>query len=64
MNRNNKDLKSQDKDLDKDLDNIERRVLLEKFGRLSATVPVAMLVLMGPGASKAQASDNDSGGGF
>ncbi len=33
-----------------------RREFLNKFGKLAATVPVGMLVLMGPGASKANAS--------
>ncbi len=38
----------------------QRREFLEKFGKLAAVAPVGMLMLMGPGASKAQAS-NDTG---
>jgi len=34
----------------------ERREFLEKFGKLTATVPVGMLLLMGPHASVHAAS--------
>ncbi len=39
---------------------VQRREFLNKFGKLAAVVPVGMLVLMGPGASKANASENET----
>jgi len=42
------------------LKNDERREFLEKFGKLAATVPVGMLVLMGP---EANAQNNPGSGG-
>jgi len=44
---------------DKVLKDSERREFLDKFGRLSAAVPVGMLVLMGPSQSRASASDGN-----
>ena len=41
------------------LEDTERRNFLDKFGRLSAAVPVGMLVLMGPSQSKAASSDGN-----
>jgi len=40
---------------------VQRREFLEKFGKLAATVPVGMLLLMGPTQSKAQGSGSDTG---
>ena len=34
-----------------------KREFMKKFGKLAATAPVGMFMLMGPGASKAAASD-------
>ncbi len=48
------------KDIEKTLEQKQRREFLEKFGKLAAVAPVGMFVLMGPGASKAQAS-NETG---
>ena len=42
------------------LEEEQRREFLGKFGRLAATVPVGMLVLMGPTQSRAQTSDDGS----
>jgi len=44
------------------LSDAERRKFLDKFGKLSATIPVSMFVLMGPTQSKANSSDDTSGG--
>lgn len=38
------------------LENDERREFLEKFGKLSATLPIGAVLLMGPSQSRAQAS--------
>ncbi len=43
---------------DKVLKDSERREFLDKFGRLSAAVPVGMLVLMGPSQSRASSSED------
>jgi len=40
----------------------QRREFLEKFGKLAAVAPVGMFMLMGPGASKAQASNSKTSG--
>jgi len=47
---------------EKVLEDAKRRAFLDKFGKLSATVPVGMLVLMGPTQSKADGSSTNDGG--
>lgn len=43
------------------LNDVERREFFKKYGRLTAAVPVAMLVLMGPTQSRAADSSNEGG---
>ncbi len=47
------------KDIKQTPEQKQRREFLEKFGKLAAVAPVGMFILMGPGASKAQASNDD-----
>ncbi len=42
------------------VEEVQRREFLNKFGKLAATVPVGMLVLMGPTQSKANESGSDT----
>ncbi len=52
MNKQKREIKKEDEILSDEL----RREFMKKFGRLAATVPAGMFLLMGPGASRAQAS--------
>jgi len=42
----------------------ERREFLDKFGKMAATLPVGMLVLMGPSQSVHAASGGNDNGPF
>ena len=44
-----------EKDLEKEVDEAKREFMI-KYGKYAATAPLGMYLLMGPGASKAQAS--------
>ncbi|WP_457593121.1 hypothetical protein [Hydrogenimonas sp.] len=49
--RQNKNVESLDRDVDE-----AKREFMVKYGKIAATAPLGLYLLMGPGASKAQAS--------